>query len=663
MYLRLTRNLNSIGKLIPETENPFNLINQDEDYYLSIYKYSEDQKKYATEIIEKVAKETKEAYTGPRGVSGILEVVTNKLVFDFDSSDLEIARQSTITAYERLLEIGFKNKDIQVSFSGNKGFSIVIEHDQELTPKQHKAIGKSIAGDLEGFDTKVYNASRIFRLDYTKHQESGLYKTPIAYSQLKSLDAEKIKNLAKKKRNPKYVKNVAAFPKKLLEIKPEEVVVTDSSIEVDIKNIDLSKKPSFLTPEKYILHKGHIPPTYGNEGMMILAATYRASGFDAVDAYNMLISVNEKRGIIYGEGAKRDESDIKNQIIDVVYSKTWQGGAYSYKGNELLATLKEKYCQNSETKNLSKISNIKDRFKKFVKNINKNIIKSGIKSLDDNVMFMTGQLVGVLAAPGAGKTSLVTTIMENLSRKGTAVLFESLDMHDNMMVMRMIQKLTGLDVEKKMRKMIEDDPLFDKDYDMFEDKEVIDAIMHMEEVYKNVDFNFKRGTTVEDIDQHIAKAKEEHGDNLKLVVVDYLEKVPTQFSDPTASTGMVARQLSDLASKHDVCVILLLQPQKSAGDASEELLSMRKIKGASVIEQDCRVILTMWRPGFNPADSSADKYVSIAVVKNNMGDVCKLDYGWNGLRGTLRELTMYEKAELSDLIEKRKEEKKSEDSW
>ena len=84
---------------------------------------------------------------------------------------------------------------------------------------------------------------------------------------------------------------------------------------------------------------------------------------------------------------------------------------------------------------------------------------------------------------------------------------------------------------------------------------------------------------------------------------------------------------------------------------------MRKVKGASVIEQDCRVILTMWRPGFNPSNSVDDCYASVAVVKNNMGPVTQIDFGWSGLKGEFKELSMAEKDNLQALRDRRAEER------
>jgi hypothetical protein len=75
---------------------------------------------------------------------------------------------------------------------------------------------------------------------------------------------------------------------------------------------------------------------------------------------------------------------------------------------------------------------------------------------------------------------------------------------------------------------------------------------------------------------------------------------------------------------------------------------MRNIKGASVIEQDCRVVLTVWRPGFSPTNPDLDKYASIAVVKNNMGPLNKFDFHWEGISGKLESMSDMDKQEFKD---------------
>lgn len=649
MYYRLTKGLADIGTFIPETDNVFEHIERDNDYYLSIYKYTEEQKTEAEKVIET------DKGPRPKGVSGIDDVKTNMLVFDFDDSDLETARKDTIETVKRLVTAGVDKDSINVSFSGGKGFSVVLVHDHQLNPVQHKLIAKSIAGDLKTFDPKVYNASRIFRLNYTKHNSTGLYKTPINVDKLEEYSVAQIKSIAKQKLPINELKSTK-LPLKLLDVKTKEPKV--EKVETVEHHLNFSKKPWWLNDVKYALHQGYIPPGYGNDGMMILCSTYKNCGFDMKDAYHMLKSVNEKRSEIYGID-KRDNNEIWNQVVSFVYSDHWKGGTYSPKENDLLI----KTCQNfgiTDNSKLESFDGMMQDFFDFATNINNNVIKTGIKSLDESLLITTGMMVGVLGAPSAGKTSLVTSIIEKSAKDGMKPLFHSLDMHKHLMSMRLIQRQTGISAETKLRKSIKDDPSYDPDYRMDEDEDILNAVEELSKIYSNVEFNFTRGATIESIEEDIKLNKAKHGDKFKLVVVDYLEKVRGPYSDATANSGYVASRLSDLASTYDVCIILLLQPQKSAGDPSEELLSMRKVKGASVIEQDCRVVLTMWRPGFSPSESHRDKFATVAIVKNNMGSVNTLDYSWDGLKGELGELTFQERKQLKELREAIKEAKAAE---
>lgn len=661
-YRRLTDGLNKVGTLIPANENPFKYIkDQNKDWYLSVYKYNESDKNIAEELID--SEKDGKKFKRKRGIEGITNVTTNLLAFDMDSkTDLELAKKETIAICERLDSMGIKFEDQNIAFSGGKGFSVVVEHDSELSPEEHRTIAEAIAEGLGTFDTTLYNASRIFRMECTKHNTTGLFKTQLTFEELKSMSVDSIKKIASELYEPIPNKKVT-LPSKVRNLKPKkqekkEIVKSDEVV----PEIDFTKKPYYLNDLKYALQCGHIPPGMGNEGMMVLCATYKHIGMDKIDAYHQLKAVNEKRVEIYGPTAKRTKDEIWNQVISVIYSQGWKGGTYTPKQSKLLEETAAKFKINEKT-SIVGVERIKDRFINFTKDINKNIIKTGIKSLDESIIITTGMMVGLLAAPSAGKTSVATTIVETLSKNDQVTLFQSMDMHDTLLYQRLLQRLSGVSIETCIRKMISSDKEYQENYNIEADANLTEAFDKVNEVFKNVEFNFTRGCTIESIEEDIKICKNKHGDKLKVVVIDYLEKVRGPYSDATANSGFVASRLSDLASTYDVAIILLLQPQKSAGDPSEELLSMRKVKGASVIEQDCRVILTMWRPGFNPQNSSDDRYVSIAVVKNNMGPITQLDFVWDGLKGHLIEMKQADRSHLEALLEEKKaakeEDKKS----
>lgn len=151
----------------------------------------------------------------------------------------------------------------------------------------------------------------------------------------------------------------------------------------------------------------------------------------------------------------------------------------------------------------------------------------------------------------------------------------------------------------------------------------------VQENFKNVGLCFRSGPSIEDIKNNIDAYEQRKGVAVKFFVMDYLEKMQSKYSDPTASTGHNAARLADLTRDKSLNTFLLLQTQKAAGDPSSPLTTMRNIKGASVIEQDCRVVLTTWREGFNPdvkGRNLDDKFQSFACVKNNMGNTGRFDF-------------------------------------
>jgi hypothetical protein len=65
----------------------------------------------------------------------------------------------------------------------------------------------------------------------------------------------------------------------------------------------------------------------------------------------------------------------------------------------------------------------------------------------------------------------------------------------------------------------------------------------------------------------------------------------------------------------------------------------------------------MNRPGFSPKNPEDDKYLSILVVKNRMGQLSSYDFKWDGLTGSIRSLTEEERSELHEFKKKKAAEK------
>lgn len=389
---------------------------------------------------------------------------------------------------------------------------------------------------------------------------------------------------------------------------------------------------------------------------MVLAATCRGLGYDKEQTFYLCKAAIKKQSILCGQ-AEFEKEELWNNIIESsIFGDHWEGGQYSPENNAWL----KKYCtENSfkwdkdEEKPVVSLEDMSKRFTDYAVNFEKNILRTGLKSLDNNVMLLASNLVGLLGNPGSSKTSQAMKILKYNSQQGIQSTFFSMDMGLPMIYAKLIQNLKGYSF-KKVMDIYKNDP-----------KQADELINEVKGVYKNVGFNFKSGLNVADMKEVIKKQEEMTGNPTKLVVVDYLECVASDFSDPTVGGGKVATQLKDLANELNICVLLLLQTQKhSTPNVSDPLLSMKQVKGSSLLEQSMSVILTLWREGYDAKTVKDDKYVSFACVKNRFGPLWSDDFHWDGVTGETRDLNSLERDDLRIFREEKEAAKKQQDkAW
>lgn len=704
-YKRISRGFWNYA-LYPADINIDKLITQsgkNKDYYQSIYNYKEEHYLRYVDNLEKACqkfgikfdnkdllgtharvynplktladKGDKEAQELKQSISvaGTENITTNKLVFDFDSKQIELSQKDTVELCNRILESGIDESCLQICFSGNKGFSVEIDTTQEFSRKHFEMFVDEYSKGLKTFDPKIKDEQRLFRIPLTKHNSSGLYKIPLSFEQLNQYTSDDFKqwaspqSVASSKKTFYELMNSWNYVDHIIDVTKNikiENQHTGSSLEEFLQEdkhagfvgtLDLAKKPHWLSATKYALQEGFFMPGERNQAFMILAATYRGNGFSKDIAFNVLKGVAELQHKRTGQEIYSDK-EIQHNIIGCVYGDKWKGGTYSEGETDLLKKTTQRFNLVEEgpktERKLYSVTESLTRFQEYAKNFSKNRIKTGLKSLDDNLVLTSGMTCGLLGAPGGGKTTFSNLFMKYTSQNGEKVLFESLDMSENFIIARYIQNYVDYDFEQIMN-MLETGKMT---------SDLIEAMDKVTEEYANVSINFKTSTNIEDIEKDIIKHKEMFGEVPRLVVIDYLEKIRGPYTDSNANTAYIASRLTDLAKEYNTFILLLLQPQKHAGDPSHPLLSMRKVKGASTIEQDCRVILTMWRPGFDPTTMEYDRFASIAVVKNNMGRLGQYDFSWDGLNGTLRQLTEEEEYQLQQLIDRIEQERSEEET-
>lgn len=653
-YLALAEGLSS-RQLIPASDNVLNIVkkNPKQDFYTSLYTYHDRHL---------------EQFKKTKTLSGITDVKTKRIFFDFDDSKcVDNAQKDTIEVYNRLIKSGVPEQNIQLFFSGQKGFHVNVHLTDSLTRQEFVNIVFGLASDLKTFDVRINDEARIIRSPFSMHQSSGLYKIPIHFEELEKLSIPVFKEFAKdlsaydlddyQETEPVVLPDSLNVLKSKLFKKVSAVELTEIK-GFDTDDINFSDCPKWMAPERYALQEGFF---YGSEsvkqgerniGFMVLAATYRAQGFSPEHALALLQITAEKQALRTGENPYTTEQ-LQREIINAVFSPNWKGGIYS--SDEPILQLTRKRFNLEEKvfdKNIETIVDVANGFKSFAKDMQKNRVMTGLPSLDKKLVLTTGMVCTVVSAPGGGKTALANLCGETTSNSNENVLYFSLDLYKNLLFGRMVQRHIPYDIQKILSQFENNEV----------DDELLEAYSHVLKDYTNVGFSFKT-SSIDDIEAEIKINTELKGKTPKLIIVDYLDKVRSPYTDPTQSSAYVVGRLSDIAKKYSTLVLLLAQPSKFGSSGPEqEFKSYRSLKGSSSIESDSRVVLGIHRPGYSPSDQSRDLYSSITILKNNTGSLGQLDYAWNGQAGTFTELNIDQRRALKSLRDEL-ESKKAKDEY
>ncbi len=633
-YIRVCQGLSDYGKLVPPSELLSYVTNPEKDYYASIFYYDQDHFNLFQE---------------KGSVKGFDGLTTNKLVWDFDhESSPELAQADTVELCNRLLEAGVKSDEIEVAFSGNKGFSVFLRTTESFTQKEFENITHNLAGDLETRDVKIKNSSRIFRIPKTRHQATGLYKTIISVDDLNKLSIGQIKEMAS---NPEasmdFNFTVVRLQQDILKHKEskDKGIRKESSVQQwdGTNKPDMSKKPKNVPAYKWVLMQGYIKPGAGHEATMAVAAHYKNLGYTKESTHGLIKGIFDVRQQLFPETEKESKEEIWRKVSDV-FSPDWKGGTYALENNDVL---KEncKYFLGSDgdveqAVQLVSIDSVADSFKKYATDIDKNTVKTGIESIDRNIRLQTTSHVVIAGSSGSGKTTLVLNLLNNVSKDNLKSVFYSMDMGKNLMYQKLAQRVTGLN----------DTELFDifKENNPERLKKIRDAV---NKEFSNVMFDFRSGIDMEEMRSSLMDAKARFGDDLKLVVVDFINRIRGPYSDETANLSYIAPRLSDLANESETLIVSLAQIARNKGGPSTELTDSRVAKGSSAIEESATALLGIWRPGYRMGNS--DKFMRVALLKTRMGREFDETLYFNGLTSEIRELNSNEQTEYEDLVDKK----------
>ncbi len=644
-YVRVVKTLSGKGNIIPLADLANVVDDPETDWYYSPFIYSDDVLTYFEAHDHSI-----KGYTG--------NVYTQTLFWDLDcESDFERVRTSAVALFTLFSELGMSD-GARVYFSGNKGVHLLLDTDTKFTPKEAKEVCKAMAreagvpvdGPNKVFDSSVYNANRIFRIANTKHPKSGLYKIEIDPNELIDLGHSDIQKLAETPREafPPTIEKAGAELKAKYTNKVELATVhqfrpTESG---EVPPLDLTRVPKNKRKCIYIMEQGYIAPSERENCTIRMAAYYRSTGIDREQAISLINVALDRREQIY-ENVNPYSIDDTLRIVDVVYSEGWNGGSYTCRTDELLASKCSENSipcsmqhQNQEENdlNLLSIKQLGQKYIKYAKESQAAFAKTGLEWLDKKIRIRPRNFSIIAGSNGSGKTSLVIQMMENFNSQHIYNVMFSLDMADSSLFEKLGARYTEYTTEQIEQGFIKGDS-----------KIIEEVLTKVESHFPYTFFDFTSLTNSQYIEQVIRQVNlklKPEGKKVEVGIIDYAGRLtgkePTSYANATAN----ALAANDIVKRQDLHMIYISQISREKGDHTDPLKTSRVSKDSGAWEENATFILNVWRP-FGSGLENLDNYLHIYISKNRGGGLSERAFYWEGEKGNVREMDddEYEKYE------------------
>jgi KaiC/GvpD/RAD55 family RecA-like ATPase len=651
-YVRLCKTVRTPGTLVKldEIENELNrkeLIKSapNSDWYTSLYYYPQEAFNYYKK------NGSIGGYKGP--------AFTKKLIFDFDSKqDVELARKDAIQLLERLQNLGVDvANSCRVFFSGSKGFHIEILTNKEFTPEQLKPLCENLAADLPTFDTSIYNTTRLIRLMNTQHQETGLFKIELLPDDLITKSLVEIKSLATKPVSmPDFVLKPVedlSFLDKFKKQEKKPIVYSGSEDIRGLDNIDFSKMPKGMPRCIYALSHGIMKSGEGerNHLFLRLASYYRNQGLTKEVCLHTLLGIAKENHKLYPEFNLFTEDELRNTVITSVYSDKWKqipDAAGTDESNELL----KRYCNAAAKKTerpcclhnkvdnnqkVVQISDVFDKFSNFAQNFDRNTVKTGIGFIDDHMNIAVGTTTLLVGSSGSGKTTLGLNVMENANALGQHTMFFSLDMHMNLVYLKLAQKITNYSQQELL--------------DIFKTRDKMKMAIIKDQIaekYGKTYFDFSSILSLDQMRDKLFDIEQKTGNKIKLVMVDYAGRIDGPKSDVYANANYNALKSVETANVTDAAWIIISQISRQTGDGCTPIRTKRAAKDSGAWEESASNVITCWRPFMG--DVERDEVMRLFLAKNRMGKEIEDVLHWDGAKGVIRDMSPEEKAIYNEMV-------------
>ena len=201
--------------------------------------------------------------------------------------------------------------------------------------------------------------------------------------------------------------------------------------------------------------------------------------------------------------------------------------------------------------------------------------------------FKNGDLIIVAARPGMGKTTLCLNFMSQVLKSGAGVVFFSLEMPAEQIMMRILSSKTSIPLQDIMTGKIDDEAM----------ARLSDACGEFSE-YKL--FVHDSGyVNIHQVRTQMRKLKAMHPE-ISLCVIDYIGLMMStnNYADRHIQIAEISRGLKLLARELDMPIIALSQLNRSLESRANKRPMLSDLRESGAIEQDADIILFVYRDEF-----------------------------------------------------------------
>ena len=215
-------------------------------------------------------------------------------------------------------------------------------------------------------------------------------------------------------------------------------------------------------------------------------------------------------------------------------------------------------------------------------------LDTGFKKLNEMIKgFKNGDLIIVAARPGMGKTTLCLNFMSQVLKSGAGVVFFSLEMPAEQIMMRILSSKTSIPLQDIMTGKIDDEAM----------ARLSDACGEFSE-YKL--FVHDSGyVNIHQVRTQMRKLKAMHPE-ISLCVIDYIGLMMStnNYADRHIQIAEISRGLKLLARELDMPIIALSQLNRSLESRANKRPMLSDLRESGAIEQDADIILFVYRDEF-----------------------------------------------------------------